>query len=250
MLLRIVLSVLLLAAPPLAAPAVAAPGAGPACGAPEEFLASGPLPNTARALRRGALHVLVLGSASVAGPGGSGPSRAYPVQLERQLRRANPNAAITMEVRGGRGLTAADHLALMEGAIADRRPQLVIWQGGTVEAVRGTDVGEMLNLLRAGAERAEAAQADLILMDMQWSRFLRANADVESYRDALRAAAVGAGAGLFSRYDLMHAWADAETVDVERALRERRTAEVDKLNDCLGQALAAFVARGTAEAGR
>ncbi|WP_376093099.1 SGNH/GDSL hydrolase family protein [Roseomonas sp. CCTCC AB2023176] len=240
----IVLALLLLSA----APAAAAAPEGPACGAPEEFLASGPLPNTARALRRNALHVLVIGSASVTGPGGSGPSRAYPVQLERQLRRANPGASITMEVRGGRGLTAADHLALIDGAIADRRPNLVIWQGGTVEAVRGTDVGEMLNLLRAGAERAATARADLILMDMQWSRFLRANADVESYRDAMRSAVAATGAALFSRYDLMRAWAEAETVDVERAPRERRTVEVDKLNDCLGQALAAFIARGVAEA--
>lgn len=248
MLPRIVLAVALLAAPGLAGSGLAAAADGPGCGAPEELLASGPLPNTARGLRRNALHVLVIGSASVAGPGGSGPSRAYPVQLERALRRAHPNATITMEVRGGRGLTAADHLALLDAAVAERRPQLIVWQGGTVEAVRGTDVGEMLNLLRAGAERAGAARADLVLVDMQWSRFLRANADVEAYRDAIRSAAAATGAGLFSRYDLMRAWADDGTVDVERAPRERRTAEVDKLNECLGGSLAAFVARGVAEA--
>lgn len=247
---RIVLAMLLLVPLLAAAPARAQAPTTPACGAPEELLASGPLPATARGLARGNLHVLLIGSASVAGPGGSGPSRSYPVQLERLLRRAHPNATITMEVRGGRGLTASDHLALLDAAVAERRPHLILWQAGTVEAVRGMDVGELANALQAGAERATAARADLIWVDMQWSRFLRANAEVEAYRDVMRAAAAATGFGVLSRYDLMRAWADAEMVDVERAPRERRTVEVDKLNACLGEAIAEFVRRGVAEAGR
>ncbi len=254
----IVLAMFLLG-PVLAPRAGAQPASSPAspaapvpalCGASEDLLAPSPLPATARALARGNLHVLLIGSASVAGPGGSGPSRSYPVQLERLLRRAYPGATITMEVRGGRGLTAADHLALLEGAVTERRPHLILWQAGTVEAVRAMDVGELSNILQAGAERAKAARADLVWVDMQWSRFLRANAEVEAYRDVMRGAAAATGHGFLSRYDLMRAWADAETVDVERAPRERRTAEVDKLNACLGEAIAEFMRRGVAEAGR
>lgn len=228
-----------------ALPARAAP-----CGAGDELIEPIPLPAVAAALSRGVLPVLVVGSASVRGPGGSGPSSAYPTRLEALLRRVHPQAEVRVETRGGRGLTAADHAALIAEALPEARPALVLWQAATVEAVRGTDVQEMTEALRAGAERIRATGADLVWMDPQWSRFLRANADVESYRDALRAAAAGTGAGLISRYDLMRAWAEAETVDVERAPRERRMAEVDKLNDCLARSVAQFVARGVAEARR
>ena len=50
-------------------------------------------------------------------------------------------------------------------------------------------VQEAANRLRAS--RGELT--DLILMDMQFSRFFRANADVEAYRDQLR---IAAAAGL------------------------------------------------------
>ncbi len=57
-------------------------------------------------------------------------------------------------------------------------------------------------------------------------------------------------AGFFSRYDIMRAWAEAGTVDMERAQRDRRGAEIDKLNDCLARALGAFIRDGVEEARR
>ena len=57
-------------------------------------------------------------------------------------------------------------------------------------------------------------------------------------------------AGFFSRYDIMRAWAEAGIVDVERAPRANRTAEIDKLNDCLARALGAYIRDGVEEARR
>ncbi|WP_426956237.1 hypothetical protein [Muricoccus radiodurans] len=229
----------------LAAPARAAP-----CGAGDDLIEPIPLPATSAAISQRALSVLVVGSASVMGPGSSGPSSAYPSRLEGLLRRVYPEVRVEVVARGGRGLMAADHAALIRDAMRELRPGLVLWQAATVEAVRGSDIAEMTEALRAGTEAVRSGGADLIVLDPQWSRFLRANADVEPYRDALRAAAVAEGAGFLSRYDLMRAWAEAETVDVERAPRERRTAEVDKLNDCLARSLAQFVTAGVAGARR
>ena len=71
-----------------------------------------------------------------------------------------------------------------------------------------------------------------------------------SVGDALRVLAGAGHAGFFSRFDIMRAWAEAGTVDVERTARDRRTAEIDKLNDCLARALAAFIRDGVEEARR
>ena len=84
-------------------------------------------------------------------------------------------------------------------------------------------------------------------MDPQFSRFLRANANVEPYREAMRLAAAANNAPLLRRYELMHAWAEADKVDLERAPRSAKVATADRLNDCLAQAMAALLARGIEE---
>ena len=220
------------------------------CGGPDDLIEPVPLPATAAAVAARALPVLVVGSASVTGPGGSGADSAYPAQLETLLAQAFPGVRVEVVAQGGRGMVAADHLALIRAALGQRHQALVLWQVGTVEAVRGADVAEMTQALKEGTERVREAGADLILLDPQWSRFLRANADVESYRDALQAAAAAAGLGFFSRYALMNAWAEAGTVDVERAPRALKVVEVDKLNRCLAQSLAEMITQGVAEARR
>jgi acyl-CoA thioesterase I len=45
----------------------------------------------------------------------------------------------------------------------------------------------------------------------------------------------------------MHAWAEADKVDLERAPRSSRVAAADRLNDCLAQAIAVLLTRGIEE---
>ncbi len=215
-----------------------------ACDIPPEVAAEArPLPHAARALDGGSLSILAIGSASVAGTPGA-EDRAWPARLRAALQARFPGRRIDVSVRGGRGVTATEHLAMLRD---DRLgAELVIWQAGTVEAARGLDAEEMSDALVQGIERIRRAGADVVLMDQQFSRFLRANANVEPYRDKLRLAAAATGAPLLRRYDLMQGWAEAGGPDVERAPRPERAATMDALNDCLGRALAAMVIRGIA----
>ncbi|MCU0886544.1 MAG: SGNH/GDSL hydrolase family protein [Rubritepida sp.] len=227
----------------------AAPALTIACDVPAETIAAArPLPAVARALDAGTLRILALGSGSVTGPGTSGPEAAWPGRLQALLAARHPGLRIEVTVRGGRGVSVADHLALMrDGAVTDP-PALVIWQAGTIEAVRGMDPDEMTQAMRQGLERIRRTGADAIVMDPQYSRFLRANTNIEPYLEKLRLVAASAGAGLFSRYDLMQHWVEAGAVDLERTPRGDRTATMDRLNDCLARALAAMISRGVAEA--
>jgi len=223
---------------------------GPGCGAPTEFLQSTPLPAVATGIATGRLSILAVGTASITGAGASSPAAAWPARLEALLRERRPDLQLRVVVRGNRGSTATDQWREIQDAVRSSPPDLVIWQAGTTEALRSLPMDDLASTLGEGLERLHARGIDTIVMGIQFSRFVRANADVDPYRDTLRVVAGANQAGFFSRYDIMRAWAEAGTVDVERASRERRTAEIDKLNDCLARALAAFIRDGVEEARR
>ena len=227
-------------------PALAAEG--PGCGAPEALLRAPALPATATGILTGRLNVLAVGSASVTGAGVSSPAAAWPARLEALLRERRPDIALRFEVRGARGSTAADQWRVIEQALREGQPDLVLWQVGMTETVRGLPIEDMAEVIAEGIARLSARGVDVVLMDIQFSRFLRANAEVAPYRDTLRLLAATGDAAFFPRYDIMAAWAEAGTVDVERAPRARRTAEIDRLNDCLARALAVFLRNGVAQA--
>jgi hypothetical protein len=217
--------------------------AGPACQAPEELLrAEEPMPAVARAITAGELRLLVVGSASILGPGSSGRQAAWPARLQALLTARHPGLSVRLDLRGGQGTTATQQLALITEAVNQAPFDLLIWQTGTVEAARGLEVPEMVAALNTGLDLVAQHHADAMLMDPQFSRFLRANADLEPYRAALRLVATAHGISLFRRYDLMQSWVEADQVDVERADRSRRMAVTDLLHECLAEALAAVIA--------
>lgn len=230
-----------------ASPARAETGA---CGTPPDLLDAPALSTVAGALTAGRLRIFATGSASVLGPGVSNERAAWPARLEALLRAHRPGLDVRMEVRGGRGLTARDQWRLIAEALRQGPIDLVIWQAGATEAVRGMAAEEMGAILGDGLAQLRARGVDVVVMGLQYSRFLRANADVEPVRETLRLQAAAHGAGFFRRYDIMHAWTEAGTVDPERAPRDRRTEAVDRLNDCLAQALDVFLRNGRREARR
>lgn len=230
-----------------AAPARAEPAA---CGTPPDLLEATALPAVAAAVAHGRISIFATGSASILGAGVSNEGAAWPARLEALLRARRPGLEIRLEVRGGRGLSARDQWRLIEEALRRGPLDLVIWQAGATEAVRGMAAEEMGAILGEGLARLHARGVDVVVMGLQYSRFLRANAEVEPVRETLRLQAAAHGAAFFRRYDIMQAWIEAGSVDPERAPRDRRTESVDRMNDCLAQALAAFLRNGSRAARR
>ena len=221
---------------------------GPACSAPPEAMEAAPLAGAFAALASGALRIMVVGSASIASGGTSSPEATWPKRLEARLAARLAPATVQLSVFGGRGTTAADHARILAAETPRLRPHLVIWQLGTVETARAMPADDMSDVVHEAATRLRTTRGeatDLVLMDMQFSRFLRANADVEAYRDQLRIAAAAGGAQYFSRWAVMKHWVDIERLDLERAPRAQRTAIADELHDCLARVLTGFVLEGT-----
>jgi hypothetical protein len=86
-----------------------------------------------------------------------------------------------------------------------------------------------------------------VLIDPQFSRFLRANADLNPYETVLEQMTDTQAATLFHRFDLTQGWVNSGQVDLERVSRDERDKTIALLNDCLGQALARYVLAGAAE---
>jgi hypothetical protein len=218
-----------------------------ACSVPDSLLnPDEPLAQLGAAIRAGGpVNILAVGSATMVGAElGAGHTTAFPYRMVDALQMALPRITFDLTVRGGRGMTAGDMLPLLRGALATRHYSLVLWQTGTVEAVRGLPPDGMVAALQEGVEPALAAGADVVLIDSQFSRFLRANADLEPYQDALQQVAVLPGVVVFRRFEVMRSWADAGTIDLEHTPRGDRNHAMSLLNTCLGNALARFVLNG------
>ena len=170
--------------------------------------------------------------------------RAFPWQMAHALEAAVPGLKVVVVVRGGRGMSASDMLTEMRRELAAGQYQLVLWQTGTVEAVRNSPPGEFAQVLSDGAEAVEAAKANLVLIDSQYSRFLQTNSNLDPYSQALQTTAALPGVLLFHRFDLMRSWVNDGQIDLERTPRGERKRMVDTLHACIGQHLARMVLSG------
>jgi hypothetical protein len=232
---------------------------GLACDLPPDLIVpADPLTHVAATLAtKGRLDILALGSGSTVGDSsgaGGGPAMAYkaprasfPYRMVETLRTMRPSDRFELTVEGGRDMTAEAMLPILQRELAAHHYDLVLWQTGTVEAVHGLRPERLREVLRAGVDALANAQADLVLIDPQFSRFMRANVDVSPYETVLQQMTGNPGVTLFHRFDLTQLWSGSGQVDLERASREQRDGTVALLNTCLGEALARYVLAGAAQ---
>src|SRR5258705_4908288 len=130
----------------------------------------GSLPHVASKLASGEPVVIVaLGSSSTAGTGTTSPEFTYPNRLAAQLRRQYPTADIIVINRGQGGEDAPEMMKRLQTAVLDMKPDLVLWQVGTNAVLRNLDPAETARLVEEGIARIQAAGADLVLVDPQYS---------------------------------------------------------------------------------
>lgn len=188
-----------------------------------------------------ALGLLQPADAPRAKPSPDVSERAFPQQMAAALRSAVPGAEVRVAVRGGRGMSASDMLEVLRAELGTHPYQLVIWQTGTVEAVRNLPPADFAQTLSDGAALVQDAGADLVLVDPQFSRFLRTNANLDPYTQTLQQVAAMSGVLLFHRYDLMQTWVNEGQIDLERTPKAERQKAVEALHACLGAHLARLV---------
>ena len=207
--------------------------------------------------KKNQLDILALGSGSTVGDSsgaGGGPAMAYkaprasfPYRMVETLKAMRPSDRIELTVEGGRDMTAEAMLPILQRELAAHHYDLVLWQTGTVEAVHGLRPERLREVLQEGADALASAQTDLVLIDPQFSRFMRANVDISPYETVLQQTTGNPDVTLFRRFDLTQLWIGNGQVDLERATRDQRDETIALLNSCLGEALARYVLAGIGE---
>ncbi|MFZ3307768.1 MAG: SGNH/GDSL hydrolase family protein, partial [Xanthobacteraceae bacterium] len=135
--------------------------------------------------------------------------------------------------------TTAAMLSGLDKVLADDKPVLMIWQAGTVDALDGIEPDEFRDTLNDGVEKIQAAGADLILMNMQFSPHTESMFNISAYADVIRAVAEQHGALLFDRLAIMRYWNDAGAFDLYAATKKYDMAR--RVHNCIGWALASQV---------
>jgi len=181
-----------------------------------------------------AVTIVVIGGASTAG---LGPEISYPYFLEAALRRHHPKQSITVLNRGVGGQTAAQMAARFAKDVFPAAPSLVVWETGTVDAVRGEDTNAFADALTDGIAAVRQHNSGVMLMDMQFSPGAVSVINFEPYLEALYQAAALEGVYLFQRFNMMKYW-DEAGVFAFNVPREKRAAVAREVYECLGERLA------------
>lgn len=202
---------LLLAAPPAAAQASAAPAACPVSA--EHVVDNGGLERSRAGVAGGRLTVLAVGSSSIEGVGASSRAMGFVPLLEAGLRRRLPGVKIVVVNRGIGGETAMETSSRLEREIAAVRPDLVIWQLGTNDVLRGRPMDDVFADLRRGQGVLDAAGVDVLLIDPQRLPEASANPHFRGRNPALAETArlIDLEAGrkgyaVLRRFDAMTGW--------------------------------------------
>lgn len=185
------------------------------------------------------LKVVVVGTGSSLLGGGGGAERSYPARLEAALKERLPGVAVTVKPFAKPRQTAEDMAQGLEKIVQEEKPNLVIWQTGTIDAMRGLDPEDFRLTLDEGVETLLAGGADVILMNTQYSPRTESLIANTAYTDNMRWVAQHRNVPLYDRLSIMRHWSDSGAFDFTVGGRDFVLAQ--KVHNCVGKTLAAQI---------
>jgi GDSL-like Lipase/Acylhydrolase family len=183
------------------------------------------------------IAVVGTGSSILAGP--DGPRSAYPARLEAVLKQKLPGIDVKVVSLVRTRMTTEDLAKGMEKMLTDERPDLVIWQTGTLDAIRRVDPDEFRAALDEGVETLHKGGVDVILMNMQYSPRTDIMVPLGPYADNMRHVAQQHEIPLFDRLAIMRHWSDTGAFDLYAAGKDNVLAQ--RVHDCIGRGIAAMI---------
>ena len=229
----ILLGGLLAASPARAEPSTAS------CEVPDYLVATeSQLPKVMAAVKGGQpLDILVIGSRSSTIT--NSDASAYPSRLQTMLREKVPAVAVNVSVEILAKKTAEETVGGLVKLLETKKPTLVIWQTGTVDAMRSIDPDDFRSAVDEGVAALQKAGVDLVLMNLQYSPRTETMISATPYLDNMRVVAQQHDVPLFDRFGIMRHWNEAGDFDLFSTAHGLDLAK--RVHDCLGRALAAFV---------
>jgi acyl-CoA thioesterase I len=187
------------AAPP------AAPPMSPPCDVPAaDIAAPATLPNVSIALQKGEkVRILAIGSSSTLGNGASSKGMSYPSQLESILEHTLKGVDVVIVNRGVAGEVAETTAERIRSEVALRKPDLVLWQLGTNDALARIPLQEFEDTVRSTIRWLKENRIDVVLVGVQYTSRLARDANYVAIRDSLQKIAAEENILYVRRYDAM-----------------------------------------------
>jgi acyl-CoA thioesterase-1 len=175
------------------------------CSVPTNEIASpAPLPTLISRLEgHQPLRILAIGSSSTWGVGATSSRKNYPSQLEGMLEKVLKDVPIEMINRGVSGETAgttADRLR-MEAALI--KPDLVLWQVGTNDAVQRIPVEQFERTVGKTVAVLKRKKIDVVLVGLQYTPKYARDEHYFAIREALKRVAANQNVLYVRRYQAM-----------------------------------------------
>lgn len=163
-----------------------------------------PLRALRRAVREGRpAKVLAIGSSSTAGVGASSPSATYVAKLENRLEGTFKGLDFEVIARGRSGEVAEGAADRMKREVEETRPDLVVWQVGTNDALRHVGIGSFRQCLRTALAWLREQRVDVVLVDPQYGDALTRDEHYERVVAAIAEVAREARVLLVDRFEAM-----------------------------------------------
>lgn len=197
------------------------------------------LSQVAHAIANKRLSILVVGAGSSTLPGATGTKNAYPARLQSALSGMLPGVEVKVATDVKSRRDAAEMVKAMPRALAEAKPALVIWQTGTVDAMRAVDPDQFSQSLDSGINISRSAGADVVFVNPQYSPRTESMIALGIYAENMRWVALQQEVPLFDRFGTMKLWADVGTFDLYSATKKLDMAE--RVHDCIGLLLADLV---------
>jgi len=133
------------------------------------FEGRAPLRNIRKALRENRpIKVLAIGSSSTVGEGASSPSASYTVRLEHDLEGFLKGFDVEMIARGISGEVAQGAADRIRNEVADTRPDVVVWQVGTNDAMARIGEQRFSTCVKDTLSWLASNKIDVVLINPQY----------------------------------------------------------------------------------
>jgi len=183
------------------------------------------------------LNVLVVGSRS--STINSSEASAYPAKLQEALKERLPSIPVNLSVEIQPGKTAEDVAHGLVKLVEAKQPTLVVWQTGTVDAMRSVDPDDFRGAVNEGVVALQKAGADVVMVNLQYSPRTETMISAPPYLDNMRVVAQQHDVPLFDRFAIMRHWNEAGDFDLFSNVHG--TGMAKRVHACLGRALSKFV---------
>ncbi|HWG03467.1 MAG TPA: SGNH/GDSL hydrolase family protein [Beijerinckiaceae bacterium] len=181
------------------------PPLSPRCTAPNSDIAApAPLPGLASRLANGGpLRILAIGSSATWGIGASARARTYPTQLKAILQSALHGVDAEIVNRGVSGEVAKASAERLRTEVALQKPDLVLWQVGTNDALSRVPPEEFEKTIRDTVDWLKSDGIDVVLVGLQYTPRSVRDDNYHVIREALQRVAAAENVLYIRRDDAM-----------------------------------------------